>query len=173
MIRAFRLVADSSGNAAVEMALVVPLLLALMLGSVELSNYFLNEHILIKAVRDGARFASRQDMANFTACSGTPGGSVATNTTNIVKSGLLAGGGSRMDFTGATITISVTCAKTVGGSTMGGLYNAVTDSSGSSIGAPVVTVSATVPYRPVLNSFGFTGSGLNLKASEQAAVTGW
>ena len=46
---------DTRANAAVEMALVAPLLLAILFGSVELGNYFMNEHELIKAVRDGAR----------------------------------------------------------------------------------------------------------------------
>ena len=47
------------GTAAAEMALVTPLLLALMLGSVELGNFFMDQHALTKQVRDGARYASR------------------------------------------------------------------------------------------------------------------
>ena len=36
---------------------------SLMFGAVELGNYFLNEHSLVKAVRDGARYAARQDFS--------------------------------------------------------------------------------------------------------------
>ena len=72
MIRFTRLARCKSGAAAAEMALALPLLLILICGCAELGNYFLDEHRLIKAVRDGARYAARQDIGNFTACSGTP-----------------------------------------------------------------------------------------------------
>ena len=42
------------------MALMIPLLVTLMFGSFELGHYFYNEHILVKSVRDAARFAGRQ-----------------------------------------------------------------------------------------------------------------
>lgn len=168
-----RLVADSSGNAAVEMVLVLPLLLILLFGSVELANYFYNEHIVVQAVRDGARYAARQDMANFVTCSGSPGGSVVADTTNIVETGLLSGGSSRINYTGATIDVTTSCTTTAGGSTMGGIYNEVTNASGDLVGAPRVRVSASVPYTPVVNSFGFKSHGLQLVASQQAAVDGW
>jgi len=173
MMRRLRLVADRGGTAAVEMALVLPLLLVIIFSSVELGNYFLNQHVLVKAVRDGARYAARQDINFFTACSGSPGGPVVADTTNIVKTGLLSGGTSRFSFTGATINVTASCTTTAGSTTMGGIYNAVTNAGGSSVGAPIVTVSASVPYTPVLKAFGFTGVGYFLNASQQAAVTGW
>ena len=52
-----RLARDVHAAAAAELALVLPLLLIIMFGSFEIGNYFLNEHILVKAVRDGARVA--------------------------------------------------------------------------------------------------------------------
>jgi hypothetical protein len=168
-----RLFADKSGNAAVEMALILPLLLALLFGSVEISNYFYDEHVLVQAVRDGARFAARQDMANFVSCSGSPGGTVVADTTNMVENGLLSGGTPRFPMTGATITVTTSCTSSVGATTMGGIYNDVTNASGSAVGAPIVTVSATVPYRPVLAAFGFATVGLDVYAAEQAAVDGW
>jgi Flp pilus assembly protein TadG len=167
-----RLLAADAGHAAVEMALVLPLLLALLFGSVELGNYFYNEHILIKAVRDGARYAARQDMSNFTNCS-TPGGSVVADTQNVVKTGLLSGGTDRMPFTGATINVTVTCTKNAGSTPLAGIYTNVVDNSGAAVGAPVVSIEATVPYTSLLKSFGFTGVGYNLHAKQQAAVAGW
>ena len=53
------LLASDDAAAAAEMALVVPLLVILMFGSFELGRYFLDEHVVVKAVRDGARYASR------------------------------------------------------------------------------------------------------------------
>ena len=47
------------------MALVVPLMLTLMFGGLEGAYYLWNEHIAIKAVRDGARFASRQPFTKY------------------------------------------------------------------------------------------------------------
>jgi len=40
-------------------------------------------------------------------------------------------------------------------------------------GAPIVRVSATVPYTPVIGApFGFSGVGFNLRANQEAAVMG-
>src|SRR3982750_3583479 len=83
---------ETSATAAVEMALSLPILLALICGSVEVGNYFMDEHRLVKAVRDGARFAARQDISYFTGCSGTPTGTVQDDTRNVVRTGLLSGG---------------------------------------------------------------------------------
>ena len=155
------------GTAATEMALVLPLLLIIMFGSFEIGNYFRNEHILVKAVRDGARFAARQNFDNYSACSGSVGDPILTNTRNVVKTGVIAGGSDRLpSWTATTISVTMACTTTTGGQTMSGIYR------GRTSGVPIVTVSATVPYTPVLNSFGFTGAGLNLNASQQAAVMG-
>jgi hypothetical protein len=53
--------------AAAEMALVMPLLLTILFSLVEAGNYFYTEHVLVKAVRDGARYAGRQDFSFFSA----------------------------------------------------------------------------------------------------------
>src|SRR4051812_47391200 len=73
MIHSLKFGRCDRGSAAVEMALCVPLLLVLLCGSVELGNYLMDEHRLVKAVRDGARFAARQNLSYFLGCSGTPG----------------------------------------------------------------------------------------------------
>lgn len=167
-----------SGSAAVEMALCLPLLLGLAFGSVELGNYFLSEHVLVKAVRDGARFAARQ---SFTAYDCTDGSAdqaiVVTPTENVVRTGLPAGGTDRLpNWSTATFSVTVECIQqvTTGKDSAG---NAVTEQmegiyAGSTDGAQVVTVSASVPYRPVLAAFGFSGFGLSLNASQEATVSG-
>jgi Flp pilus assembly protein TadG len=167
MMRAAALIRNKNGAAAAEMALVTPLLLIIMCGAFELGNFFLNEHILVKAVRDGARYAARQNFSNYPSCSGSVADPLLTNTRNVVKTGLLSGGTDRLPYwTATTITVTMSCATTAGGQTMSGIYR------GRTSGAPIVTVSATVPYTPVLRSFGFRGTGLNLNATQQAAVMG-
>src|SRR4051794_12679666 len=88
----FRLLGDTNGAAAAEMVLVLPLLLVIMFGSVELGNYMLNEHTLLRAVRDGARYAARQPFASYSGCNGTAAGvpsAVSDNTKLLVRKGTL------------------------------------------------------------------------------------
>ena len=176
MMRRRPIMRDRSGSAAVEMALVTPLLLVILFGSVEVGNFFYNEHLLTKAVRDGARYAARQNFSYYSTCTGVPGGSggpVETETRNLVKTGYVTGTGDRLAAWNAnTITLSTNCFTTAtdaASSTqnMTGIYR------GRTTGAPVVTVSARVPYRPIVGTaFGFSGSGINLNATQRAAVTG-
>jgi len=169
-----RLFRDAQAAAAAEMALITPLILVLMMGGLEIGNYFYNEHVLLKAVRDGARYAARQNFTYYGGCTGSPTGTVVDDTKKLVKTGLVSGGtlapGSldRLRNWDASTTISVTmsCTTTANSTTMSGIYR------GRTSGAPRVTVSASVPYVPVLSMFGFTGAGLQLNADEQAAVMG-
>lgn len=168
-----RLLGETSGAAAAEMALVMPLLLTIMIGSVELGNFFYNEHILAKAVRDGARYAARQGFANYD-CSGEPSTTVRDNTRELVQTSLLAGGADRLaNWAATTISVTERCVSSAtdmsnSTETMTGIYDEL-----SLGGAPIVTVSATVAYTPVIGvAFGFSGVGLNLRASQQAAVMG-
>ena len=180
------LLRSTRGVAAVEMALVTPLLLIIMMGSFELGNYFMNEHRLVKAARDGARFAGRQSFTNFSCPSGTiPGGTVVSDTQTVVRTGLLSGNSLLPNWLAANVEnscppsaatkscISVTfvCKADLSGGSSNppsGIYKPL---SGSAY-APVVSVSITVPYTPVLASFGFRGVGYNLNARQQSAVMG-
>lgn len=178
MIHAPRLLSAQQGSAAVEMALCLPFLLALACGSVELGNYFMDEHILVKAVRDGARFAARQSFSKFDCTAKTADqNAVITPTENVVRTGVPSGGSDRLpNWSSATFKVTVQCFTQVTNGqdssgnnvseTMSGIY------SGSADGALVVTVTASVPYQSVLGSFGFTGLGASLNASEQATVSG-
>ncbi len=171
------LASDASASAAVEMALVAPLLLIIMFGSVELGNYFMDEHTLVKAVRDGARFAARQSFTNYTSCSGSPGGTVVGDTQNVVMYGYTSGTTVLTpNITAPDVTLSVSCAASVDSQDMLGIYRSrfggTCDGDTANGCAQVVTVSATVPYRSILGSYGFSGFGLNLYAASQAAVTG-
>lgn len=184
------LLGASRGSAAAEMALLAPLLLALLFGSVELGNYFYNEHKLLKSVRDGARFAARQQFSNFAACSGsaptsgTPG-SVYENTKLLVRKGTLnataddllpnwdgvaasCGGNPTAGCFAVTMSCTPDLDDVTTGNTMtlGGIYT-------NSSGAPTVVVDTRLPYYSVLGqTFGFDSSGLYLNARQSAAVAG-
>ena len=169
-----RMMRDRCGNAAAEMAMVAPLLLIIMMGCLEVGNYFWNEHTLLKAVRDGARYAGRQDFSNYSGCNTTDtdisSGTVGTNTKLIVQKGSLDSTQADLLPNWSTATFTVTCktVTTAGGQTMTGLYT--NNPTGV---ADVVTVQATLTYRPVLAiALGFSGVGYQLFASSQAAVSG-
>ena len=163
------LLRNTGATAAVEMALVMPILLIILFGSVELGNYFMNEHTLTQAVRDGARFAARQSFTNYTTCNGSPDTTnVVTPTQNIVMNAYRTGGTvTTPDIAAADISVTTSCAANVDSQDMLGIYR------GRANGAQIVRVEATnVPYRSVLGSLGFTGLGMHLNASSEAAVTG-
>ena len=167
-----RLFHAQTGAAAVEMALVAPLLLALLFGSVELGKYFLDQHVVVKAVRDGARFAARQPLANYidegAGCVDIADQPVADQTRNFVRTGNIGGSGRRLAYWSdpATITVTSSCSANAGGEGLGGIYGG--EDSG---GAPVVTVSVTLPYSSL---FGFVpfAETLDVRAEQQAVVTG-
>ena len=163
---------DNRAAAAAEMALVLPFLLSLGMGAVELGNYFLDEHRLIKSVRDGARYAARKDFSNFTGCPSTAtdvGSTLKTDVENLVRTGSPSGTTDQLpNWASATFTVQYSCSTTYGTETMGGIYT--THNSGN---APVVIVTASVPYEPVaLSAFGFNATGYTLNAQEQAPVMG-
>lgn len=164
------------GAAAVEMALVTPLLLIILMGSFELGNYFRDEHILVKAVRDGARYAARQSFSNYSGCAATAvnAPSVLANTKLIVRKGSLNSSAPDIlpNWTSndTNFLVQMSCSTSAGSTTLSGIY--VGNSTGTVGVAPVVSVTAKLPYRPILASFGFTGTGYYLNATQQAAVMG-
>jgi Flp pilus assembly protein TadG len=171
------LVRDECGAAAAELALVAPLLLIIMCGSIEVGNYFMNEHALLKSVRDGARFAARKSFTNYAGCgsaAATVPSALEGDVKTLVRKGSLDSAANdglpNWDSSGASFSVTMTCATSVNGQTFGGIYQG--NSVGTSNAGPVVIVSATLPYRPLLASFGFTGSGFFLRATQQAAVMG-
>lgn len=166
MIGVRAVLSDRGGSAAAEMALVLPLLMVILFGCLELGNYFMNEHRLVKAVRDGARFAARQDFTNYPDCS-TVSTTTRDATRNIVTNGVMSGGTIiTPNIQPTDVDVTTSCATSAGGQTMAGIY------TGRTTGAQIVTVSARVNYRPVLAIAGFTGIGLTLNAASQAAVSG-
>ena len=164
------LFADRNGSAAVEMALVLPLLLVLMLGAFEAGNYFLSEHVVQKAVRDAARFAARLPMTNYPSCTVPSGGTAEQQTQRVARFGDPSGSGTARligwtSDSDTTVTISCTVAGTFNNA---GIYKDFPNSGA----APVITVSATVPYNTFFGALGIGATTLNLNAKSEAAVIG-
>jgi Flp pilus assembly protein TadG len=168
-----KILKDCSAAAAAEMALVAPLLLVILVGAVETGNYFLSEHALVKGVRDGARYAARQSFFSYPACTGSSQnitGTTYDNTKLLVRKGSLNSSDSdrlaNWTHANTTFTLAMSCTAVTSGQNVQGIYK---ERLG---GAPIVTVSATVPYRPVMPVFGSSSLGLRLNAKQQASVMG-
>ena len=186
MRMAFRLLRNRRASAAAELALVLPMMLGLMFGSLELGNLFLDEHALSKQVRDGARFGARLELASAFACSADPvtvfedGAAAETQIINVTKAGVTSGSGKprwtnywtrNCSGGGPTVDVSIRCVdkdqidKDDTGHT--GIYTSL---PGDQI--PVVQVSGAVKYRSVLAAIGFDAANVCLRAQSEAAVAG-
>ena len=160
-----RLLFDRTAAAAAEMALITPLLMILMFGSFELGKYFWDSHIIAKAVRDGARYASRQSFDNFDCTAATVSDDVIANTQNLTRTDQIASGGTAR-LLGWTLASSVQVTMRPDSSeTYGGFYIGMNC-------VPVVIVTATVPYRSLFGTLGFNVTGLNLTANSEVPVMG-
>ena len=157
---------NERGAAAVEMAPIWMSPPVDNLSGLEIGNYFMDEHRLVKAVRDGARFAARKDFTFFATCNATPGGTVATDTEKLVRTSLLANGSDQLANLSGAVTVTTKCSTGSGSVVYSGIYKGMTS------GARYVEVSATADYLPVLAPFGFSLMGSKLNAKQQAAVAG-
>lgn len=152
---------DESGAAAAEMALIIPLALALIFTTFEGAYYMICEHRVVKGVRDAARYAARLDLSNYSCPAGTFSGSSAT-IQNLARTGLLTGGTAAVSgWVNGDVTIAVTCA-----SGQGGIYLATGGY------APRVNVSTRVTYPSLMSSMGFTSATIYIGASAQSPVIG-
>lgn len=164
MRRSHSFLIDQAGAAAAEMALVLPMLLALMFGCLEGAHYLYIEHQIVKGVRDGARFAARQSFTNYS-CSSTSVGSssVETEIKNVTRTGQVSGGASRVSgWTDADVTVSVSCPSTA---ITTGIYSDFTN-------APQVTVSSTVAYPSLFGTLSGLTTSFKVHSRDQAAVMG-
>lgn len=151
---------DTRGAAAAEMALMIPLLLIIMFGGFEAGHYFYNEHKVVKAVREGARYAGRLPFTAYDCGSGAV--SMETQIKEVTRTGQPSGGTARIiGFSNDDVTVVLSCDS----SFSGGLYNKLG-------AAPKVEVEATVAYPSLLGQLGLLDGGLNVRAAAQAAVMG-
>ncbi len=161
-----RLASDRTGAAAAEMALSLPLLIILLFGSFELGYYFLSEHVVQKAVRDAARYASRLPMASYPSCDPVSGVTAAARLEiqKLARTGDPQGTAARLQgWTQDTMTTVTMSCDTSG--TYAGIYSAQPN-------IPIVTVSAAVPYPSLFGTLGLPNPSLTLNARSQSAVFG-
>ena len=161
-----RLLKNPRGSAAAEMALVLPILLVLLFGSVELGYYFMSEHVVDKAMRDASRYAARLPFADYPGCTSVDP-TAEQQIQRLARTGDPDGTTSRLaGWTDDTMTtVSISCPGT-GTYANAGIYSDFPN------GAPVVTVTAAVPYNTLFGMMGLGASTLTLNASQQAAVIG-
>jgi Flp pilus assembly protein TadG len=148
------------------MALVIPLLLVLTSGTFELGNYFFNNHIVIKGVRDGARYASRRDFADYT-CPSTVSLAAVTAIQNVTRTGQVANGGTPRLWTWTNtnmVTVTLACTDNTA-DTYSGIYKAEAN-------VPVVRVTATVPYQSMFGAIGLKTPAVNITAESEVPVMG-
>lgn len=163
MTRVVFFLRDSRGAAAAEMAMMLPLLLALMFGAFEAGHYFYTEQKIIKAVREGARFAGRQPFASFP-CGGAANAAAVANIRQVTRTGTITGTVSRVpNLALDDITVTHRCDTSYDGQ---GIFK------GTSGGAPIVRVVARADYASLFNTLGFIDSTSSVFASSEAAVNG-
>jgi hypothetical protein len=152
------------------MALALPLLLVLIWGPLEIGNYFMNEHTLIKGVRDGAIYAAHQDISNYDCSAGTPTvpQNVQDDTKALVRTGQLSGGTDRLrNWGSATFSVSFSCVtQSTNGTTLSGIYAL---NAGK---VPIVRIDASLPYASILGNLGFRPATLTVSAKQEATVMG-
>lgn len=158
------LAADDRASAAAEMALTLPLLLILLFSPFELGNYFMSEHVVEKATRDAARYASRLPITNYPAC--TPTATATQQIQRIARTGRPDGTASARlgGWTADSMTEVIVVCDPSG--TYAGIYSVYPFPDG----VPTVTVRATVPYNSLLGALGLGNPTLTLRAQSQAAV---
>jgi Flp pilus assembly protein TadG len=147
---------DRSGAAGVEFALVLPLLVVLAFGAIEIGWMIWQHAIITKGVRDGVRYLTRVPVTCTAA--GTGGTFSATDkqtAINLVKAGDPAGTNLILRAYGsATFTVDVDCRDAASLGLAGGTY------------LPVVRMTAAVPFDD------FTGGAANNYQSEFLGILG-
>jgi hypothetical protein len=156
------LVADRSGAAAAEMALVTPLLILLMAATFELGHYFLSEHVVQKSVRDAARYAARLPITAYPGCVLSP--AAESQIRKLARTGSPDGTVQRLQ--GWTNDNMVTVQLSCNGGLTTGIYK---DFPG---GAPIIMVKASVDYPPLMGTMGIKLPVLKLNAASHTAGYG-
>ena len=178
-----RFLRDRTASAATEMALITPLLVTLLFGGFEAGYYFWNAHKMVKAVRDGSRFAGRMPFDAYD-CSGggvfaspavvLPLGASGNPTVeqaikNVTRTGAVDGNNPVMvpGWTNAQVTVQIMCGATDagGGSMATGIFKDSTD-------VIRVRIVGQATYQPLFSTLGFATGGIGLRAASQAVVMG-
>lgn len=153
----------TAGAAAAELVLVLPVATALMFGTAELGYYFYCEHQVLKGVRDGARFASRQSFVGLNCAGGGIPDEVVEAIQEVTRTGQISGGTARIPgWANADVAVTVTCPGTVINT---GIYE-------NEDNAPQVNLDARVAYPSLFDGMAVLDNTYFLNAEQQAAVMG-
>ena len=125
-----RLTRDGRGNAVVEFALVLPLLLLLFTGITEIGRAYYQANAVEKGLRAGALFAGRNSFPLT--------GQVRTMVANLVKTGTLDGSGPYLVSGWADVNADLN------------IDDTLTFPVDATTTIPVVRVTATVPFDPLI-----------------------
>jgi hypothetical protein len=127
---------SGSGAAGVEFALVLPLLVILAFGAVEMGRMLWHHEIITKSVRNGVRYLTRVPVTCTAVGSGGTFSSADTDAAiNLVKTGTTASGTPILEaYDSATFDIEVDCVDAAAAGLSGGTY------------MPIVRMTAEVPY---------------------------
>lgn len=164
-----RLVRDRRASAAVEFALSLPMMLALMFVGMEAGHFFWTEHKLVKAVRDGARYAARSDIDLLCNADGSIDidADLATRIRNVTATGQVADGGTPKvdgwDADSVVIDLGANCRQFVAT----GIYTDLGHAG------PLITISSgAVTYPAILNGLGVLTNTVTISTESSAAVMG-
>ena len=172
MMRRASLLRDTNAAAAAEMALVLPILLILLFGSVELGNFFLAEHVIDKAVRDAARYAGRLPITDYDCSVPSVDATALQQIQQVARFGdpteTYDTKARLRDWTDSGMTtVTLVCDTDVAHTYVNsGLYENFPE------GVPVVTVRTRIPYTTFFGALGLGGPTIDLNATQQAAVFG-
>ena len=187
MVRQF--LSDQSGASAAEMALILPMLIVLMFGGMEAGYYFWSEHKVVKAVRDGARYAGRLPVSTYS-CPANPGfgaaGSITdaaaeTRISNLTRTGTINGQGQPVipgwtDDNNGTVDktnqlrVVVQCFDKTGDASASVAANTGMFESRNDVIR--VRVVANTAYEPLFSTLGFDTASIGLAASSESIVMG-
>ena len=146
-----RYIRDTNGNAAVEFALVLPVLLLMFVGLTEVGRAYYQADAIEKGLRAGALYAARSPSLS---------GATLTTVENIVKTGSMNGSGALL----------------VSGWGRGEADLQITsvDFTLDGDAIPVIRLSATVPFDPMLPGLAaFVGlENFNMTLSHEQAFLG-
>lgn len=152
---------DTRGSSAVEMVLIMPIMIILLFGAVEVGYYFYVEHQVIRGTREAARFAARKVILTAGTCPAAS--TVETDTLNR----LYASAPAVTSWAGTTVSINCNSGFTTG------LYSGGTgyDPSASESG-PVLTINATGTTSTMFSFLGFVDTNWTINSKQHAAVIG-
>lgn len=164
MMRALAFFRDERGAAASEFALMLPLMLVMIFAGLEGGHYMFTEHKVIKAVREGSRYAGRLPFASYDCSSNTINATALQNIKDVTRTGTVGGTAPVVhSWTDAQVSVVMDCDAT----TTTGIFK-----GNGTNGAPRVTVIARTGYPSLFAGLVGLDSTGTIAASAQAVVNG-